>query len=193
MISGSTKNMPANVDGNSDMTTVYTLRDPATKQFYCLRRSSNENAEFCNDSTWTIGLYGDRLAEFATIEEVQRVLSINEDWYNSTEHRPTWGSDLSKAEVVEITRVETFKKINVKKLPVLDVGDNFVTDVPKDVVGTLKPTNDFNYFLGILRDGVYDWSKFINKSFYVGSRRVHGIKTYSQGKYSAIMVQPESY
>jgi hypothetical protein len=85
---------------------MFAILNTKTNKLATLSFSSNGDAEFCNDTTCTVD-FNDSVFFIAEKREIaEKVLTNNEDWYNSSALSPKWGYDfqknLSNLKVVEL-------------------------------------------------------------------------------------------
>lgn len=85
---------------------MFAILNTKTNKLATLSFRSNGDAEFCNDTTCTIDFDDDAFFIAEAREAAEKVLTNNEDWYNSSALSPKWGHEfeknLSSLKVVEL-------------------------------------------------------------------------------------------
>lgn len=85
------------------------IKENALLGFSC---TSNGDAEFCGDSSWSLGLYNDNVWTASSREIAEYAMATDTPWYNSTYERP---QNLYKPKDLEIVEFEMVPPINTSK------------------------------------------------------------------------------
>ena len=91
---------------------MYAILNTKTQKLATISFSSNGDAEFCNDTTCTIGFDDeDSIFVVESRRNAESVFVENVGWYNSSPKTPTWGHsferELSYLKVVKLKIEET--------------------------------------------------------------------------------------
>jgi hypothetical protein len=101
---------------------VYALRHIKTGLLLIMERSSNDGADFCNDSTVRLDIpYGDKPGDWNpdtwfidTALNAEYVRNFPTEWYNSGERCPLHHFKADELEIVEITRIVKANPVECK-------------------------------------------------------------------------------
>ncbi|HPG02449.1 MAG TPA: hypothetical protein P5256_01585 [Beijerinckiaceae bacterium] len=172
----------------------YRLRD-SRGRIVMLSETPNRGDDCCNATTVELSMHGDREAHFGTIEAVQRVLSIDTPWYNSSEDRPSWGSLDTKTmtaervtEVIETT-VEPQSAADIR-LPVWGSGF-YLADIQPDKLRFFgEPVAiQMTHRLAVCKQPTdTDPETLVGRDFFLRDRRAHGVAIVTYAGYPALLI-----
>jgi len=180
-----------------------------TRSFYRLRHADgrivmleeypNQTDDCCNATTIELSMHGEREARFDTIEAVQRALSVETPWYNSTTNRPTWGgldtSAMTAEHVTEILETTITPQPSADiRLPVWN--DRYhLSDVRASILGfsgdpiTIKTTHRI---VSYDMPTTIDPATLIGRDFFLRDRRVHGVALVTYADCPALLIDVDA-